>query len=195
MTPSNDHISILNDALQLEEELDRWEKCQSEELKASTIGSAPRRTSSIEYAAGYWPGNVDTYFDPYVAIIWNSYRAARLYLFDLISGLVSTREDPKVNGPYNPDLDHLLEDVLASIPYHLTENLHQFIKNVEIDTSISIPGKTASGLLLMHPLHVISTLPIVDVKIQTYLKRCLFWIGDHMGVGQATLMAKVGGTF
>jgi hypothetical protein len=56
---------------------------------------------------------------------------------------------------------------------------------------IITPGKSVGGLLILHPLTVSSTLSVVSLEMQTHFRNCLAWIGDNMGIGQATLLAKV----
>lgn len=45
--------------------------------------------------------------------------------------------------------------------------------------------------MLTHTLYVLSVLPIIDVKIQGYLRECMAWIGDHMKIGQAVILSNV----
>ena len=141
---------------------------------------------------GYWPGRVETYFDLYVAGVWNVFRTARLLTLALIVRMSNK------HGMIRSfvDLDHTatrtMNDMLASIPYHLTENLQAFLYKQHMNTQIEDPGRHLGGLLLMHPLYVASRLHFVSEDVRAYIRDCLVWIGENMGLGQATLLAKVG---
>jgi hypothetical protein len=45
---------------------------------------------------------------------------------------------------------------------------------------------------MMHPLHAISSLPVVPLHFREMFREHLVWIGDVMGIGQASLLADVG---
>ena len=62
----------------------------------------------------------------------------------------------------------------------------------ENGTAVVNPGRSVGGLLLMHPIYVASKLPIVPQQMREYLENCLEWIAMYMGIGQASLLAKVG---
>jgi len=88
--------------------------------------------------------------------------------------------------------DELCNDMVASIPFNLSQDITKFMEQAETTSEFSItPGKSLGGLLLMHPLFVTSNLPSISPQLQTYMKSCLAWIGANMGIGQATLLSKV----
>lgn len=188
---TGNYQALLQEATELEKAFVGWEEAQGDELRPNTIGTVSRPTLNDECSPGCFPGKVDTYFDIYVASIWNVYRAARLYLMELIASLQSAQSSPEFMDSSSINYYHLVEGILSSIPYHLTEDLHEFVQDVNTERVIQNPGKIAHGLLLMHPIHVVSSLPTVDPEVKQYMKRCLMWIGDHLGIGQASLMAKV----
>ncbi|KAJ5217009.1 hypothetical protein N7468_010017 [Penicillium chermesinum] len=188
---ASDDQYILDEAVHLEQAFLQWEQAQGTRFRPSTIGTINRRTCDKEHTPGFYPGNVDIYFDLYVACIWNIYRAARLYLITLIAELRSTYSTPEPLDPPENGYQFLVSGILSSVPYHLTEDLHDFVQHADMQSSITTPGKIVGGLLLMQPLHVVSTLPVVDSAIRDYMRRCLMWIGTNMGIGQACLMAKV----
>ncbi|CRG91778.1 hypothetical protein PISL3812_08830 [Talaromyces islandicus] len=142
---------------------------------------------------GYWPGKIDTYVDHYIAGVWNTYRAARLGLLNLILDLSGETEDTKPRDMEFAHVQELVADMLASIPYHLTEDLHAFSGNTKTQSEITNPGKAIHGLLLMHAVYITSNLPIVDPHARAYFKDCLLWIGEHMGIGQASFLATATG--
>ncbi|KAJ5136781.1 hypothetical protein N7448_005335 [Penicillium atrosanguineum] len=180
---------LLLEALNLDREFVQWNESQDQIHRPTMIGQVSK-TTALECNVGYWPGRVDVYFDRYVAGIWNIYRAARLYLSELILNLSNGNRNPRTDPRHGQDMDDLVQGVLSSIPYHLTENLYGFLNQIDNGAPLANVGKAASGLFVMHPLHVISNLSLVDLDVRCYLKRCLLWIGDNMGIGQASVFAK-----
>ena len=131
------------------------------------------------------------YVDLYVAALWNISRIARCLLITLIL---------RLSGILNEDVDHdvdrqealrLGEDMLASIPYLLSEDLQDFLRDRANHTEIKNPGPPAGGLLLMHSIYIASRLDLFPSEMRDYLKTCLIWIGRRMGIGQAALLAHV----
>jgi hypothetical protein len=85
----------------------------------------------------------------------------------------------------------IVEDMLASVPYHLADNMQVFLSELEISSEITSPGSVLGGLLLMLPLCVTSRMLFLNKARREYMLRCLVWIGEYMGIGQATVLAKV----
>lgn len=85
----------------------------------------------------------------------------------------------------------LINDIIASIPYHLADNVHDYERTIWWSNGSPRIGRAVGGLLLLHPLFVLATCSIVPLPIHTYMTKCLAWIGKTMGIGQATLMSKV----
>lgn len=91
----------------------------------------------------------------------------------------------------------LMEDLLASIPFHLVEDLHVFVRDAACAGSslreIPNPGRPVGGLLLMHHLEGASRLPasLAGTDVHEYLRGCLLWISNEMGIGQAGVFARV----
>jgi hypothetical protein len=84
----------------------------------------------------------------------------------------------------------LIDDILASIPYHLANDPREYLDAIASGTTPLI-GRPVGGLLLLHPLYVLASCSIVPDPIKDYVRRCLGWIGQYMGIGQARLMSKV----
>lgn len=145
------------------------------------------RTSRL----GFWPGKVNTYFDPYVAGVWNIFHAARLLLISLIIKVSAVLGDTGDSLWYIHKSHSIAQDIASSIPYHLTDDLYAFLNEFGTSTEIRVPEKVLGGLLLIHPLYVASYTPILSEEMREYMHRCLEWIGSNMGLGQAALLAKV----
>jgi hypothetical protein len=97
-----------------------------------------------------------------------------------------------VEAAIHEEVANFTEGIVSSIPYLLTADLQAFVKNAAAGSPPLVPGRPVGGLLSMHTLYVLSTLPMTDRKLKVYIKACLAWIGTCMGVGQAALLSKVG---
>ncbi|KAL2833573.1 hypothetical protein BJY01DRAFT_225053 [Aspergillus pseudoustus] len=188
--------ALLADTEALNADLAEWQAAQTVKFKPTTIGYIKPEFTSLRFipGPGYWPGRVDVYFDMYFATIWNISRTARCFLLDLIIRLSDMlEEEAPDHGQHTQNLMSQLCDVISSIPYYLAEDVQAFLRQEQGKQEIRDPGRTAGGLLLMHPLYVLSRLSTVFPEMQDYFKRCLAWIGDRMGIGQASLFAKDAG--
>jgi hypothetical protein len=65
------------------------------------------------------------------------------------------------------------------------------VQNAATGSPPIIPGQPIGGLLSMHALFVLATLPMAEERLKTYARDCLAWIGVHMGIGQATVLSRV----
>ncbi|KAI0123202.1 hypothetical protein BJ170DRAFT_641192 [Xylariales sp. AK1849] len=182
--------ALRNESIDLDMRLCKWAESRDAEFKPTTIGCATKGQHGSGKAVGYWPGKVDTYFDSYVAGVWNIYRAARLTLIALTITFPDNKEGSENYPDYIHTAYHIAEDMLGSIPYHLADNLQVFLAEMATNTDIMDPGKSLGGLLLMHPLYIASTMPFLPVQMREYMRACLTWIGSYMGLGQATLLAN-----
>jgi hypothetical protein len=169
-----------------------WQDSRSRELRPTSVAHMDNHWQSIsDISAGFWPGRVDTYFDLYVAGVWDIFRAARLLLISLIIKLSAILGDTGDSSWYIHNARSIAQEIASSIPYHLTDNLYTFLDEFGTSTEIRDPGKSLGGLLLIHPLYVASHTPILSEDMREYMHRCVEWIGSNMGLGQASLLAKV----
>ncbi len=194
-TGSSDLQQLKDEMIALDQAFATWQEAQVKHLKGCTVGHVSQRPAGSKLNAGYWPGKVDTYFDLYVAGMWNTSRTARLLLIDLIFKLSNLLPDnaPDKHSRQRQDSARLIDDLVSSIPFHLAEDLQVFVRDLARDdaaASIS-PGRPVGGLLLMHLIYIASKLPIVPQPLDDYLRDCLEWIAMNMGIGQASLFAKV----
>ena len=162
-----------------------------EELSPRTVGYLGHQHSQSKPKAGYWPVRVDTYFDPYVAGVWNTCRVARLILTEITHKLFGTLNGLQQQIHEQTETLNLIGDILASVPYHLAEDIHGFVSGSNDKAEELAPGRAVGGLLLMYPIFVAAHLSVVPPQVQTYFKDCLEWIGYNMGIGQASVLAKV----
>lgn len=182
---------LQNEALELDRAFQTWEQTREKSFHPSTVFHIEDNHDSSQCHVGFWPGKVDTYFDLYTSAVWNIYRASRLVLVDLILKLSNALNDGRSPDAENEVAASLIDGVLASVPFHLAEDLHSFPREVHTSTSINNPGRAVGGLLLMHSISLTSHLGIVNYPTQEYLKRCLQWIAENMGIGEAAILAQV----
>ncbi|KAH8674132.1 hypothetical protein BX600DRAFT_457059 [Xylariales sp. PMI_506] len=181
---------LMAESVSLNHRFATWEDSRVAELKPFKIGHI-KQDNKLELAVGYWPGNVDTYVDLYIAGVWNVFRAARLLLISLIIKLAGALGLDNSYADCAPTATRIAEDLAASVPYHLVDSLPSFLNNLETSAEITDPGKSLGGLLLMHPLYIASRTPHLTAEMREYMQRCLLWIGSNMGLAHATLLAKV----
>jgi hypothetical protein len=172
--------------------LSTWQNTRVREIMPKEIGHVSQERAVVcKFTAGYWPGRVDTYFDLYTAAVWNISRTARLLLIFLELKLSDILRNGVNHNREHEEISLLIQDMIASIPYHLTEDTHGFLQRIDTSERIVNVGRSVGGLLLMHPIYITSRLSMVPLNIRKYLKECLAWIGMHMGIGQAFLYSKV----
>ncbi|KAL7952301.1 putative C6 transcription factor [Trichoderma compactum] len=114
-------ISLLllkQECMDLDEHFLLWQSSREEGFQPTAIGRLHR----------YWPGSLDTYFDLYVAGVWNTYNESI----------------NKATG--------IAEDVAASVLCHVTNDLYSFLEEYPENNEIKHLGKSL-GLLPMHPLY------------------------------------------
>ncbi|RFU24907.1 hypothetical protein B7463_g11437, partial [Scytalidium lignicola] len=180
----------MDELLALNERIIEWQEVQLQAFKPRTAGYVGLGQARSSTDAGYWPGRVDAYFDLYIASVWNICRTVRFLLLNLVLGLSKTVNSDKDFSREHRDILSLVEDLVSSIPYYLTEDVQCFLRDVGNNTAITCPGRSVGGLLLMHPLYLASTLVAIPPEMRDYMKECLSWIGLHMGIGQASIFAN-----
>lgn len=84
----------------------------------------------------------------------------------------------------------LSADIMASIPFHLAGNLEGYLQLVDNGVPLIPPGRPVGGLLLLHPLYAAARCTVIPRAHRVYFMDTLAWIGQNMGIGQATLLAN-----
>ena len=175
----------------LNQQFSKWQDSLPSDFNPTRVGRVPKNPHGLEIRVGYWPGALDTYFDLYVAGVWNIFRTARLLLVALIIQLSDALSDHDYGVAHIHTANRMVADMIASIPYHLADNLHDFLDRLATREDLTIPGRSLGGLLLMHPLYIASRMWFLPDDVREYMRTCLTWIGSYMGLGQAALFAKV----
>ncbi|KIW99815.1 uncharacterized protein Z518_10743 [Rhinocladiella mackenziei CBS 650.93] len=181
------------DVMLLMRQFAEWPANQPEKWSPTTVGFVHQSHEELQGTI-YWPGQVHAYFDLYVSGVWNAYRKARLLFLDRVVRCMirlGFGEEQWLWGRFHSEVRELAVDVAASVPFHLTATAEKPLQIPHTATATAATaGISVGGLLLPHPLCVASTLSIVPPELRIYFKGCLVWIGQHMGIGQAALLAK-----
>jgi hypothetical protein len=139
----------------------------------------------------------------YISAVWNSYHKSRLVLLNFIY-TCSKRlddDDPEESSSSSSqsqilkEAQDLSESLAASMPFHLTRNPETFLVHQQQTSSTKqeaiLPNRSIGGLLLVHPIHAVSSLSVVPMHLREMFREHLAWIGRVMGIGQAGLLADV----
>jgi hypothetical protein len=129
----------------------------------------------------------------YVAAIWNTYRKTHLLMLDVIFRCKRRLQyDETSQRRELEESQKLARAILDSIPYHMASNPGRHTGDTESGVSEEAGlGKTAGGLLLLHPMWVITVSSVVSSELRLSARDCLAWIGRYTGIGQATVLARV----
>jgi hypothetical protein len=126
-----------------------------------------------------------------VAAAWNVYRKTRLMLLDAMLRCLSRLQEKDAYGQKQAEATALANDMMASIPFHVADTVENIVEQGNLKAVRVNPGKAVGGMLIMYPLYVAANLSIVPPYLQTQMRECLAWIGEYMGIGQATVFSKV----
>jgi len=81
---STDLYLLKDEVMALDRDFATWQRAQVNDFKPRTVSHVTQEQAASNRGVGYWPGRVDTYFDLYVAGVWNTSRTARFLLINLI---------------------------------------------------------------------------------------------------------------
>ncbi len=187
-------IELKAESIALDRCFSQWLDSRITDFKPTIVGytNLSQHNHGSEPVVGYWQGKIDTYFDLYVAGVWNISRAARLLLVTLVMKLSDRLESDDSCIDYIHAANYAVEDIFASVPYHLVDDLPAFVSELATGKEITDVGRALGGLLLLHPLYIVSKTKFLSQKTRDYSQRCLAWIGSNMGIGQATVLAEAG---
>ncbi|KAL4938792.1 hypothetical protein BDV06DRAFT_214831 [Aspergillus oleicola] len=160
-------------ALVIIHQFSRWESHKDASLGLKVVGHISQGDADTSPCSFASPGPVHSYFDVYIAAVMNTYRKTYLLLLDVLIQLAPRSDFHN-----------------AQTLFEWGQDPGEYIAAIASRSRPPPLGRYVGGLLLLHPLYVLSTCLIVPPYYQKYARRCLAWIGEHMGIGQATAMAK-----
>jgi hypothetical protein len=125
----------------------------------------------------------------YVAAVWNTYRKTHIMILDI---MIRCSKYLGLNDNFLAQTKAigLAEDIAASIPYHLTNDVRKYVRRIHDLLPTKFYGRPVGGLLILHPLWVVANSSIISRELQHHMRKQLSWIGKNMGIGQATLLAN-----
>lgn len=205
-TSLEDITRLEHDATTFDPEFAAWAHCQPAEWQPEVICLIDEERSSLSPGRHFWPGEVHMYTDckptpsldtyvlissVYVSTVWNTYRKARMMLLDIIVQCRKRLTKTPNTSKEESEAQRLGEAIAATVPFHLVHDLSKTIVQDDTKMRTTKCAKPVGGLLLIHALYVSARLPIVSPRLKKYMCDQLQWIGQNMGIGQATLLADV----
>ncbi|KAF2801524.1 uncharacterized protein BDZ99DRAFT_455976 [Mytilinidion resinicola] len=181
--------TLRQEAIALERHISTWPTRLTGEWAPHVVGNVSEAQLRSSHSPG-WPGTVDSYFDLYVAAVWNTYRKTHLMILDIIVKCSNYLEPSDVCFELHPKARQLANDIAASIPYHLTNDAAKYLQHVQHGVEAQYDGRPVGGLLVLHPLWVVANASVVSHELSTHMRNELSWIGHVMGIGQANQLAS-----
>jgi hypothetical protein len=185
-TPGEDLRDILQEAKLLNQEFSLWPESQLEEWALTNVGFVDPNRDASTAELTWISGRVDKYMNLIVAATWNKYRIYSLLLLDAIIRISDRLEVTDNCRTEKAKAQGIIDDVMASLPFHLLRDETRFVTELEI-----MPGSLIGGLSIMHPLFLLTNLPVVPPHQQAQTRECLAWIGEHLGIREATSLSAV----
>ncbi|RFN44205.1 hypothetical protein FIE12Z_11597 [Fusarium flagelliforme] len=135
------------------------------------------------------PGPVEKYFDMYVATAWNSWRSLYIVWLDQLYHVSNALGRVDLTPQFVTKMNSLIIGVKASIPYFLSRNVEEYVQQVNAGKHTVHSNHLSGALMLFHHMYSIGRCTIVDAETRKYLGDTLRWIGNEMGIGNATVLA------
>lgn len=130
----------------------------------------------------------------HVACVWNTYRAVRLSILDLIAWCGQQLEDPE--NLFEGSQEHRaardaaqveVEDICSSFAYHIHGDRLEAVTNA----TVLLPPRATGGLFLIWPLFVgCASRTVVSRSRKAWMRDKLQYIGRSMGLSQAASLAE-----
>ena len=91
----------------------------------------------------------------------------------------------------------LLDDVFAAVPYMLLDDVTTAVQSpaaTHVSGDAPRAGPPVGGVLIMHPLHIaVGFTNVVSPDRAAYMRGCLRWMAEEMGLGSAWEMHQATG--
>lgn len=170
-------------------------------------------TSSLptDYQCEIYPGSLDSYYDIWIASVWNSYRVSRLFLNAIIVRCVTWL----ANVPHNPadedaecfdavtTIQSMANDICASVPFFLGYEPRSLPPDLELETLADSPEPACTalrpaqpssicGYFLLWPLFVCRSARSIPLSQRNFLRSRMGAIAERVGIAQAKMLVEVG---
>ncbi|KAF5659555.1 hypothetical protein FHETE_9339 [Fusarium heterosporum] len=175
-------IHLRHDLLALLDELVYWPNDQPPAW-------VPRLVGHVWQQGFCFSGPVEEYFDLYVATAWNAWRSTHMICIDHLVHVTNALGQHEFVPLYIQRANALAAGAKASIPYHLSQDVGDYVKHANVGKPFLHSDRLVGGLLLLHPLYAIARCTVVDSETRQYIANTLRWIGMEVGIGQANVLA------
>ncbi|GKZ42806.1 hypothetical protein AbraIFM66951_002739 [Aspergillus brasiliensis] len=171
-----------------------------------------------------WGAQYHTYRNITVSSFWNNYRSARLVLLELIVEAIIAMSNHSLDNIQQHQHHGLLrecqqtsrqlvEDILASVPFHLGSvvddshvnktfsdqnsgsssdaDRHRTSRPPQLSSASPSGVPAAGGFALMWPLLIAADSGYASKELRSWIIDCLDKIGNSMGIKQALAMAQL----
>ncbi|SPJ79090.1 uncharacterized protein FTOL_07481 [Fusarium torulosum] len=175
-------LQLQVDLLELNDEIVYWPDDRPLAWKPKLVGHV--------WLEGFcFSGPVEEYFDLYVATAWNSWRSTHIIYIDHLVHVANALGQYELIPLYLQRVVILAAGLKSSIPYHLSQNVEDYIKHANAGMPFLHADRLVGGFLLLHPLYAVARCTVVDATTRQYIANTLEWIGLEMGIRQATVLA------
>lgn len=205
--PKQELLEFEVQARVLDEEFRTWGNIECNIWAPKNYGSILDRDARVSSCQYCCTGPVDTYFDckansskrstfnrltdtDYIAAVWNIWRKAQMLLLDALAKVSRLIGRQDLIATYEQRAQTLAAGIKASIPYHLAADLDEYLRLISAGVPLIPRNRPVGGLLLLHPLYAAASCTVIPLEDRAYFLDCLSWIGQNMGIGQATLLAN-----
>lgn len=201
-------LDLIGSARRVDSQLKAWTSTLGESFRYTTVARVSALVEDDDYDnAEMYPGNIDMYFDIWIANIWNNYRTGRMFLNATIILLVRylapcvnelERSEVYVNS--KNILQQMCDEVCACLPFHMGhatsqtasqqagthDSKHQKLPGMGHDGSV----KALGGFFLIWPLFVASAVITVQMEQRRWIRGRMFYIASRFGINQAKVLAN-----
>ncbi|RGP81042.1 hypothetical protein FLONG3_831 [Fusarium longipes] len=183
-------LKLYRDLNEFHDVFELWANDQPLAWRPELVGYVLQDLPSTNEIPWVSSGPVDKYSDLFVAMAWNSWRSTYIVWLDQLFHVSNKLGQHDLIPQYISKVNELVAGLKASIPYYLSRNVEEYIKYVNTGQPSLQTNHLSGGLLLFHTLYSIGRCTIVDAAIRRYLANALMWIGNEMGIGNATVLAE-----
>ncbi|KAG5771836.1 hypothetical protein H9Q72_001771 [Fusarium xylarioides] len=182
-------LELQQNLLAIDDEITYWAYDRPLSWNPEVVGEVWLDPEISEESAFYCAGRVEKYFDIYVATAWNSWRSIHVVYLDHLIHIANSLGQYELVPLYKERIDELAAGIMASIPFHLYQDVEMYIQQVNAGTPLVHSDRLVGGLLLLHPVYALARCTIVDNSTRKYMAKTLKAIGDEMGIRHATILA------
>lgn len=200
-------LDLYQGLIEFRDEVELWADDQPTAWSPELVGYVLQDAPVLEEVPWICSGPVEKYFDSermfvqavtnsiltpttvYVATAWNSWRSMHMVWLDQLFHVSKALGRNDLIPHCISKVDSLVGGLKASIPYHLSRDVEEYVKQVNVGKPALQTNHLSGGLLLFHHLYSIGRCTIVDASTRQYLANTLRWIGNEMGIGSASVLA------